>query len=396
MNDVKLLISSLVISEYKKDEAVKCLYDIFSDAREYAVRSYSRLCEILMLNRMTLSEYIYDLTVRDEIAVFAGSDYCTNDTVKRNLGHDIKVLAKLAKIPSESLTDDLRKRFDIPETVELPVYDCGNTDISFEKTCEYRSKYGTSFYAKNKAFIYENNSLSAVAHFDRIKLSELKNYETQRNAVISNTCRFIDGRRYSNVLLYGDRGTGKSCTVKAVVNEFPELRIVLVPKASIMRLYDIYDRLRGLPLKFILFLDDMSFGEGDAEYGFLKQALEGSVNTMPENCAIYATTNRRHIIKETASESSDEHHGADARDEKASLADRFGLYLTFMSPDKKTYLEIAEKIAADRGIDHDPQEFAMLAERFAVRKGNRSPRTARQFVDSLDGCSPDNSERKVQ
>ena len=384
MNDFRLLISSLVTSSYKKDELLQCISGIFSENRENAVNSYTRLCELLLENGKTLSDYISALTVKDTTFLFKEFIRTHSELLRYNIRHDFSILSEISHIKSYEFIGDLRTRFNIPENFVFPMYENGNADIDFEQAEKYIETYGSSFYANNTAFIYKNGELETVEHFDKIKLSELKSYEAQRKAVIENTLRFINGQRYNNVLLYGDRGTGKSCTVKAIVNEYPELRIVLVPRSAVMSLYDIYNMLRGLPLKFILFLDDMSFEDGAPEYSFLKQALEGSVNVMPDNCAIYATTNRRHIIKETSSEHDDEHYASDARDEKASLSDRFGLYLTFISPDKATYLDIVKKIAADRGIDTDAGEFMLLAERFAVRKGNRSPRTARQFIDSVD------------
>lgn len=392
MKDIRLMISSMVTSSFKNDEAVRCMSDIFSDNKTDAVNAYARLCEILLFEGKTLTDHISALTVQDDDTLFKEYLRTHSELLRYNIRHDLAVLTELSRITAYELIGDIRSRFAIPENVSLPMYENGNAEIDLEDIEKYISSYGSSFFAYNKAFIYENDRLSGVDHFDKVRLSDLKSYETQRNAVIDNTLRFINGRRCSSVLLYGDRGTGKSCTIKAIVNEYPELRIVLVPKTSVMKLYDIYDRLRGIPFRFILFLDDMSFGDGEPEYGFLKQALEGSVCTIPDNCAIYATTNRRHLIRESSSEHSDEHYAADARDEKASLADRFGLYITFMQPDKKTYIEIVSKIAEDRGIIFDPEELAKHAERFAVRKGNRSPRTARQFVDTLDSDNEQNEK----
>lgn len=384
MNDLKLLISSMVISSFKNDEVLKCMSDTFSDNRETAVNAYARLCEILLESGKTLSDHISALTVKENNPLFIEFIRTHSKLLRYNIRHDFTVLSELSGITAYEFIGELRARFSIPDNFVFPIYENGDAEIDFEQAEKYIETYGSSFYANNVAFIYHNGKLESVEHFDKVHLSDLKCYEFQKNAVIENTERFISGQKYNNVLLYGDRGTGKSCTVKAIVNEYPELRIVLVPRASIMSIYDIYDELRGLPLKFILFLDDLSFEDGSPEYGFLKQALEGSVITMPENCAIFATTNRRHIIRETASDHDHENNASDIRDEKASLSDRFGLYITFMSPDKATYLEIVKKIAEDRGIERDAEELERLAERFAVRKGNRSPRTARQFIDTID------------
>lgn len=375
MDDVKLLRDLLIVPGYREDAAVRCICDSFSDDRDEAVGAYSRLCGMLISERNTLSEHIF--RVCTDVPGLLFSD-------KANASHQIHIMSRFAGIRSVELVSQLRDRFLISGDVSFPTYRCGDTEITFDSVSSYIEKYGTSFYAGHKAFRYEKGCLVPVNSFDTIKLGSLKNYDAQRQKVIDNTLCFLEGQKYSNVLLYGDRGTGKSSTVKAVVNEDERLRIILVPKSEIAGLYDIYDTVRDIPLKFILFLDDLTFGDNDPGYGILKQALEGSVNVMPSNCAIYATTNRRHIIKENASECEDERNAADARDEKVSLADRFGLYITFMLPDKKIYLDIVRKLAADRKLNIDDETLCLIAEKYALRKGGRSPRAAEQVVNAVE------------
>ncbi len=384
MQDLRLSRELLVTSEYKEDEVLNCICGTFSEKRWKAVSAYSRLCELLLLKGKTLSEYTFLLAVNSGTLLNECDITDMNSTAYRNFRHDIEILSAFAAVKCDDITDGLRERFGILNDTDFPVFETGDTVISAETVIKYKNRFGSSLFAENKAFIYGTDGLTPVRFFDRIRLSDLKNYETQRDALVSNTLCFINGRRYSSALLYGDRGTGKSSTVKAAVNEFPELRVILVPKEMILRLYDIYETVRTIPLKFVLFIDDLMFSGDEPEYTFLKQALEGSVNVMPQNCVIYATTNRRHIVKETYSERADEHNAADAREEKVSLADRFGLYITFMLPDKKAYLDIVKKIAADRKLGIDEDELITFAERFALRKGGRSPRTARQAVDKLE------------
>ncbi|MBQ9382602.1 MAG: ATP-binding protein [Ruminiclostridium sp.] len=384
MLDICLSLSLLANSEYKNDTALVCLKNIRSEDRDTAVSAYSGLCGILLSRGQSLSRYIFLLAADKGGSIFDEYLRTGSKLLYDNISRDIAILSRLSALKPDELISDIRTRFSISEDIVFPYYENGDTVLTAETVAEYKRRYGTSLFERSKAFICDKGDITPVEHFDRIRLCDLKNYDTQRKAVIDNTLCFINGSKYSNVLLYGDRGTGKSSTVKAVVNEYPELRIVLVRKSDLTELYGIYDRLRGNPLKFILFLDDVNFEEGDPGYGVLKQALEGSVNVMPDNCVIYATTNRRHIIKETASERSDEHNEADARDEKASLADRFGLYITFMMPDKRGYLDIVKRIAADRELDIPEDRLVMLAERYALRKNGRSPRTARQLVDMLE------------
>ncbi|MDE6727882.1 MAG: ATP-binding protein, partial [Oscillospiraceae bacterium] len=184
-----------------------------------------------------------------------------------------------------------------------------------------------------------------------------------------------------NVLLYGDRGTGKSSTVKAILNESKYLRMVEVSKNDIDVLPKLFNKLKDIPLHFIVMIDDLSFAENDDRFGILKAALEGSLSAKPDNILIYATTNRRKIIRETAADR--EISGADAIDESMSLSDRFGLFVTFTKPDKRVYLDIVKQLAEDKGLDIREEELFEAAERFALKRGGRSPRTAKQFIDNV-------------
>ena len=384
MMNVKLTVSSLMVSDYKNDELIRCMYNTESDDPDTALSAYMRICEILYASRQTLSGYIFTMACDKGGTLF--DSLISDDSRKYEsvLKRECDLLASLASVTSEDLITRIQGKSGADSEIELPLFETGSTVISVDSVVSFHRKYGSVFFRDNKAFIYENGRLLPVKRFDRIALSDLKNYDTQRNAVINNTRCFLGGQKHNNILLYGDRGTGKSATVKAVVNEYPELRIVLVPKSSVMQLYDIYDLLGSVPLKFILFIDDISFSDSDPEFGFMKQALEGSVSVLPDNCMICATTNRRHIIRETAYGIGNENHEADARDEISSLADRFGLYLTFFQPDKNGYLDIVRKIAGDRNIDIPDNRLSALAERFSLRKANRSPRTARQFCDMVE------------
>jgi predicted AAA+ superfamily ATPase len=387
MQDLKLLREILVSDGYKNDRIIKNLCGTVSEKREKAIRAYSEVCEILMIREMSLSEYIFRLAVDGSGIIMDNYLKNNSETLYTNIKRDIAVLAEFSSITPDMMISYFRKKFGIGNDIIFPVYNNGHCDITADSVIGYRKKYGTTVFADNKAFIYSGGALMPIRDFDKISIEELKNYEAQKNAVSGNTLCFMNGKKHSNVLLYGDRGTGKSSTVKAIVNKYDELRIVLIPKNEITDLYNVYDILGRSPLRFILFLDDLSFKGEEKEYSFLKQALEGSVRVMPENCVIYATTNRRHIVKETSSEQADEHHGADARDANASLADRFGLFVTYLMPDKRTYLDIVRKMAEDRHLDIPAEKIDLLAERFAVRKACHSPRTARQFVDKLDAFS---------
>ena len=196
----------------------------------------------------------------------------------------------------------------------------------------------------------------------------------------------LAGNPCNNVLLYGDAGSGKSSTVKAIVNEYKDdgLRLIEVKKSELYFLPDIMDKLSCNPLKFIIFIDDLSFAADDADFGALKAILEGSVSGRSHNIAIYATSNRRHLVKERLSDrDGDDLHLQDTIQELTSLSARFGLKITFSKPDKRLYEDIVRDLAKQHHIDMPETELFLQAEAHALRNGGRSPRTAKQFIEYL-------------
>ena len=225
-----------------------------------------------------------------------------------------------------------------------------------------------------------------VKYPDPQRLSELPGYEKEREKIIANTKALLAGMPANNVLLYGDAGTGKSSAVKAIANEFaPEgLRLVEVKKNQLYQIPDLMDKLAANPLKFILFIDDLSFTANDDNFAALKAILEGSVGGRAQNIAVYATSNRRHLIKETLSDrTGDDIHEADTRQELMSLSARFGLTVTFQRPDKVRFEEILLDLARQYGVQMPSDQLFIKGEAFAIRAGGRSPRVARQFIELL-------------
>jgi len=196
----------------------------------------------------------------------------------------------------------------------------------------------------------------------------------------------LSGKPAVNVLLYGDAGTGKSSSVKAIANEFAAdgLRLVEVKKNQLYQIPALLDSLAQNPLKFILFIDDLSFSANDDNFAALKAILEGSVGGRSQNVVVYATSNRRHLIKETLSDrSGDDIHEADTRQELMSLSARFGLTVTFQRPDKVRFEEILLDLAKQYGVQMPSDQLFIKGEAFAIRAGGRSPRVARQFIELL-------------
>ncbi|SEV90072.1 hypothetical protein SAMN05216413_0535 [Ruminococcaceae bacterium KH2T8] len=246
---------------------------------------------------------------------------------------------------------------------------------------------GYGIYAKYLMFKIDGGKIKPVKHPDPIRTEELFCYERQREKVIANTRSFLMGKRAADALLYGDAGTGKSSTVKAVARMFEKdgLRLVELPKTEIMSLPDVIEMLTQVPMKFILFIDDVSFESTDDRIGSLKSVLEGAASGGRNNIVIYATSNRRHLIKESFADRSDEVHKSDTIAEQMSLSERFGLRVLFDKPNKQDYLTIVHKLCELRGIKIPEEELDLKAEQFAIRGGGRSARLARQFVDLIGG-----------
>lgn len=248
-------------------------------------------------------------------------------------------------------------------------------------------KYGYGIYAKNRMFYVDaQDRIVPVHNPDRTELSQLVDYQRERQIIVDNTKALLAGKPAANILLTGDAGTGKSSTVKAVANALWKegLRIIEVRKDQLRAIPEILDELSTNPLKFVLFIDDLSFLKDDDNFNALKAVLEGSVTAKSSNVVIYATSNRRHIIKEKFSDrEGDDIHRNDTMQELISLSERFGIHITFSKPNKETFLHIVHHLAEESGLDIPEEELDSLAERFALERGGRSARLARQFVDGI-------------
>ena len=275
------------------------------------------------------------------------------------------------------------------ELAFLPRWEASGIDLpaAYAQRMSEVGKKGYGMFAKHHVFTVESGQLVPVKYPDPQRLSELPGYEKEREKVIANTKALLAGMPANNVLLYGDAGTGKSSAVKAIANEFaPEgLRLVEVKKNQLYQIPDLMDRLAANPLKFILFIDDLSFTANDDNFAALKAILEGSVGGRAQNIAVYATSNRRHLIKETLSDrTGDDIHEADTRQELMSLSARFGLTVTFQRPEKARFETILAELAKQHGIDMPMDQLLVKAEAFAIRAGGRSPRVAKQFIEQCE------------
>ena len=246
-------------------------------------------------------------------------------------------------------------------------------------------RYGYGDIASYRAFRWDS-SLVGIKHFEDIRLNDLIGYAHQKEQLTNNTEAFVEGKPANNVLLVGARGTGKSSSVKALANEYFErgLRLLQLTKPQLKNLPEITETLRNYASKrFIIFLDDLSFEESDPEYKYLKSAIEGGVEACPDNVLIYATSNRRHLIRETWKDrvdGQDELYRDDSVNETISLSDRFGLRIYYYSPSQVEYLEIIRHMLGKKGIELDDEQLRIEGLRWEMNHSGRNGRTAQQFV----------------
>ncbi len=282
---------------------------------------------------------------------------------------------------------------DLSSTLEMAV----SAEQFFSLVTEFYRQYGVGMYGLNKAFRIKTGEMGKVIitpinNMDRVMLDDLVGYEIQKKKLVDNTKAFVAGKKANNVLLFGDSGTGKSTSIKAIVNEFYDdgLRMIEIYKHQFKDISNVIAQIKNRNYKFIIYMDDLSFEDFEVEYKFLKAVIEGGVETRPDNILIYATSNRRHLIRETWKDRSDmEHdnglHRSDTMEEKLSLANRFGLSICYSKPTQKEYFNIVEVLAERHGIDMPAEALRAEANKWELMYGGISGRTAQQFVNYLQG-----------
>ena len=327
-------------------------------------------------------------------AASKGTEKTLPSSVLNAVRRDVYAIRKLYSLSPEIILNDYKYRDELGSIAEnlprwktgLPVSEFSDEEDTLDRLAEFYKKNGCGIFARYRAFIWRDGDVQPVLHPDNIKLSTLKGYDIPRNTVVKNTLAFMKNIDSNNCLLYGDRGTGKSSTIKAILNEYYKdgLRMVEVPKDRLAEFPLLVDKIAAIPLKFIIFIDDLSFSGEDKSYAQLKAVLEGGLAARPENTLIYATSNRRHIIKETFSDrEGDDMHRNDSMQESLSLSDRFGMSVNFSKPDKEQYLEIVMSLAKECHIEMGIEELCAEAEKWAIQRGGRSPRAAKQFISFI-------------
>ena len=385
----RLILSARAVALFKNVINDKCIVSLLrlleadSNNEKEFLSLYSDFISLLYEKTDDLCEYINSLLQNDEnIYVRDSAKGQASPILQKALENELDFFESLSKITC----DDVKKI--INTDIYLPEWKNSNLSVKEEYIRKISSIKTTGYgiYATHRMFLYKDNEIVPVKFPDPQQLSQMSGYELERQKVIDNTMALLNGKPCNNVLLYGDAGSGKSSTIKAIVNEYWEmgLRLIEIKKNQLYSLPDVIEKLADNPLKFIIFIDDLSFSTNDSDFGALKAILEGGVAGKTENIAIYATSNRRNLVKENFNDrNGDDIHLQDTIQEVMSLSARFGLKITFSKPNKDLYLSIVENLSMQYNIDISKDELSIQAEAFALRNGGRSPRTAKQFIEYL-------------
>ena len=428
-NELKLNLDSLCVYKWIFSERVGEKFKLLVDnlcldiSLGECIRSYNEFLYDLLDYSSTLffKEYVVDeilLNINPLNKAIERNEKLDNSLIE-GLKSELKYLCDIANINSEYIKDIILNKFNLNECdkervnsliswgFEKEYVEKDDTDVEklkkllltlsdwsecVDKIIEFHKKNGTGRCAKYRAFVWERfdnedeGKLREIINPDPIRLSQLVGYEDQKEEIKINTLHFLNGAPANNLLLYGARGTGKSSTVKAILNEYYEegLRLIEVDKEQLKDFTKIIRILKDKKQKFIIFVDDLVFDENESSYSALKTILEGRVENRPKNILIYATTKRRHLVQEKFSDR-DEVNSKDTIEEKLSLADRFGITISFFTPNQKEFLNIVDGIVEDRGLKIEKEYLHKEALKWEKWHNGRSPRSATQFIDWLEG-----------
>ena len=313
-----------------------------------------------------------------------GSDPALEGAARR----DVDTLARLAGLDCGDLIAATAAL--LPESFRtvleaLPRWESA-VPFTFDDLTAFYRVHGAGLFARYRAFLWSEGRLIPVSDPDTPQEEEMMGYGLQREQVIANTRAFLAGKRVNDVLLYGDSGTGKSATVKTLltVPGFEALRLIEVQKEGLRGMPELIHSLAGRKQRFILFIDDLAFDQDDHTYSVVKTILEGGLERRPANVAIYATSNRRLLVRQTFSDrQGDEVDRQETIQEKTALSDRFGLRIPYLALSKGEFLDLVQSLAAQRGLAMDPEELRRRAIQWDMRFPGRTPRGARQFLASL-------------
>lgn len=316
--------------------------------------------------------------------------------------HDFEAFMRLFELDNEHMrcienfVADEKQTSPVCE-ISKAIAEASSPKKIYDIVTNWYKRHGTGEFALKKAFRFNGGKLAGIENEDvgEARLSDIVGNEEQKRELRLNTEAFISGKPANNVLLYGDGGTGKSTSVKALLNEYFDegLRVIELNRHQFRDIQSIIEAVKRRNYKFIIFIDDLSFEADESEYKYLKAVIEGGIVEKPDNVLIYATSNRRHLVRENWKDREDmEHNGeihrSDTVEEKLSLASRFGILLNFSKPDRGEYHEIVRVLADRAGLKVPEAELIGGADRWEIRHGGKTGRTARQYIDYLSGKNP--------
>ncbi len=387
IEELNLKFHSLVLfHNLLNDDALKKLPALLSpNGKGLAdrVADYSDFVSRLFQTNENLTEYIWDKMMADQNIYLLKSarKEAIDPILEQCLTNELRILEEISQLTGQKVQRAIGYEGYLPEWRNKPA----DFVEHYKAMINHIPTLGYGMFSAHHMFSVINAEIIPVKSPDPIRLSDLKGYEEARKIVIDNTIALLNGKPAANALLYGDAGTGKSSTVKAIVNEYSNLglRLIEIRKNQLLEIPSVIESLHQNPLRFILFIDDLSFAQNNEEIGVLKAILEGTIAAKSSNIAIYATSNRRHLISEKFSDrGNDEIHRNEAIAEQVSLSERFGLSVNFSTPDKEQFLSIVSELVRQYGI-RNLADLEFRAERYALERGGRSPRVARQFVEHL-------------
>ena len=387
--DIKIGFSSIVIfRDILKTKVIKKLIsflEVYDDDNKIKVCNYYSdfLYELFKYND-NIADYLLAQILKDEnVYIYKCiKKENINKNLEESLKNELNFFCLLSSFDFNSIfTEEYSNKISKLESKTLNFYDIYTSHI---KEISKRG-YGI-FYNNNMFTLDDRKNIIPAKHQDKQDIHQLYGYERERSKVISNTKALLEGKKANNILLYGDAGTGKSSTIKAIANMFKDegLRLIEVKKSQLSFITDIIETLSLSPLKFIIFIDDLTFSSNDDTFSYLKAVLEGGVNSFPTNVAVYVTSNYRHLIKENFNDrQGDDIHIEDTIQQIMSLTNRFGIIITFQRPDKDLFIDIVLSYAKDNNIQMHKEDIIKQAESYAIRSAGRSPRVARQFIETL-------------
>lgn len=410
LTDMVWLMENFEDEFYNREDMAGLLYDCMHRMLEMAGRFgfYGNLWHCYLTNLLVNNENSYSRAceIRGNV----------DGTINRAVLHDIEIFKEFYDYDFAQLAERLEVRdFDLvlsyeSNSQESKVYNtrikdrictladkfcADNTPEEMKQTLtDFYREYGVGKFGLHKAFRIshgeEGAQIDPILNIAHVKLDDLVGYELQKQKLLDNTEAFVSGKKANNCLLFGDAGTGKSSSIKAIANEYYSrgLRIIEVYKHQFQDLNDVIAQIKNRNYKFIIYMDDLSFEEFEIEYKYLKAVIEGGLEKKPKNVLIYATSNRRHLIRETygdKQERDEDMHTNDTVQEKLSLVSRFGVTIYFGSPDKKQFNGIVKELAERAGIEMPENELLLKANQWELSHGGLSGRTAQQFIDYLQG-----------